>query len=96
MLFRSGEGGYIRDKAYLATVESFDKETGRAVLLQRNKVSEGEHARVISPSKGFCDIVLSDLRNENGEKIECAPHPKMRYSVAAPFELHPGDIVSGV
>lgn len=91
-----GEGGYIRDKAYLATVESFDKETGRAVLLQRNKVSEGEHARVISPGKGFRDIVLSDLRNENGEKIECAPHPKMRYSVAAPFELHPGDIVSGV
>lgn len=91
-----GEGGYIRDKAYLATVESFDKETGRAVLLQRNKVSEGEHARVISPGKGFRDIVLSDLRDENGEKIECAPHPKMRYSVAAPFELHPGDIVSGV
>ena len=91
-----GEGGYIRDKAYLATVESFDKETGRAVLLQRNKVSEGEHARVISPGKGFCDIVLSDLRDENGEKIECAPHPKMRYSIAAPFELYPGDIVSGV
>ncbi len=91
-----GEGGYIRDKAYLATVESFDKETGRAVLLQRNKVSEGEHARVISPGKGFRDIVLSDLRDENGEKIECAPHPKMLYSVAAPFELHPGDIVSGV
>ena len=91
-----GEGGYIRDKAYLATVESFDKETGRAVLLQRNKVSEGEHARVISPGKGFRDIVLSDLCDENGEKIECAPHPKMLYSVAAPFELHPGDIVSGV
>ncbi len=91
-----GEGGYIRDKAYLATVESFDKEIGRAVLLQRNKVSEGEHARVISPGKGFRDIVLSDLRDENGEKIECAPHPKMLYSVAAPFELHPGDIVSGV
>lgn len=91
-----GEGGYIRDKAYLATVESFDKETGRAVLLQRNKVSEGEHARVISPGKGFRDIVLSDLCDENGEKIECAPHPKMLFSVAAPFELHPGDIVSGV
>ena len=91
-----GEGGYIRDKAYLATVESFDKETGRAVLLQRNKSSEGEHVRVISPGKGFRDIVLSDLRNENGEKIECAPHPKMRYSIAAPFELYPGDIVSGV
>ena len=91
-----GEGGYIRDKAYLATVESYDEKTGRALLLQRNKVCEGEHAQVISPGKGFRDIVLNDLRDENGEKIECAPHPKMLYSISAPFPLSCGDIVSGI
>lgn len=91
-----GEGGYIRDKAFLATVESYDCQTGRAVLLQRNKVSEGDVAQIISPGKSFAEIVLRDLRDEKGEKIESAPHPKMLYSVEAPFEFRQGDIIRGV
>ncbi len=91
-----GEGGYIRDKAFLATVESYDPETKRATLVQRNKVVEGEKAQVISPGKSFEEIRLCDLRDTDGNSIESAPHPKMLYTIAAPFELHPGDIIRGI
>lgn len=90
------EGGYVREKAFLATVESYDAESGRCTLLQRNKTVEGETVRVISPFKAAKEMVLSDMRDEKGNPIPSSPHPKMLYSVKAPFELSPGDILCGL
>ncbi len=90
------EGGYIREKAFLATVESYDKESGRCTLLQRNKTNEGETVRIISPFKSAREFVLEDMRDEKGNSIPSSPHPKMLYSVKAPFEMHEGDILCGL
>lgn len=90
-------GGYIKEKAFLATVESFDPKTGRAVLIQRNKAVCGEKAEIISPGKSARKFIFDDMQNENGEKIESAPHPQMRYSVKIPpdFDISTGDIIRG-
>ena len=32
--------GYLKEKGYLAVVDSYDEETGRAVLIQKNKFCE--------------------------------------------------------
>ncbi len=90
------EGGYVREKAFLATVESYDEATGRCVLLQRNKTSVGDLVNVISPFKKPRTMLLEDMKNEAGEAIESSPHPKMLYSVKAPFPLREGDILCGV
>ena len=90
------EGGYIREKAFLATVEEYDAETCRCTLLQRNKTSEGERVRVISPFLEAREMVLEDMRDEKGEPIPSSPHPKMLYSVKAPFEMKVGDILCGI
>lgn len=90
------EGGYIREKAFLATVEEYDAKTGRCTLLQRNKTSEGERVRVISPFIEAREMVLEDMRDEKGEPIPSSPHPKMLYSVKAPFEMKVGDILCGI
>lgn len=90
------EGGYIREKAFLATVESYDAESGRCTLLQRNKTYEGERVRLISPFKEAREIVLEDMRDEKGVSIPSSPHPKMLYSVKAPFEVKAGDIICGI
>lgn len=90
------EGGYIREKAFLATVESYDKESGRCTLLQRNKTVEGEKVRVISPFKDVREFILEDMKDERGNSIPSSPHPKMLYSVKAPFELQEGDILCGL
>ncbi len=90
------DGGYIRDKAFLATVESYDEATGRAVLYQRNKALNGEECQLVSPGVKTRNIVLEDMRDMDGNAIESAPHPQMRFSVKAPFQLKYGDIVRGM
>ncbi len=89
------DGGYIRDKAFIATVESYDELTKKAVLIQRNKALNGESCELISPGVKTRDIILSGMKNENGEDIDSCPHPMMRFSIDAPFELKFGDIVRG-
>lgn len=90
------DGGYIREKSFLATVEHYDKATDRCILLQRNKVVEGETVRLISPFKPIRKFSLEDMKDEKGNKISSAPHPKMLYSIKAPFEMNVGDILCGV
>ncbi len=90
------EGGYIREKAFLATVESYDVESGRCTLLQRNKTVEGEKVRIISPFKASRELILEDMRDEKGNSIPSSPHPKMLYSVKAPFAMQEGDILCGI
>lgn len=88
-------GGYIKEKAFLATVESFDPATMRATLIQRNKAVNGNEADIITPGGMAKSFVLCDMRNEAGEPIESAPHPQMRFSVEMPFEVKVGDIIRG-
>ena len=88
--------GYMVEKAFLATVESYDEATGRATLIQRNKTTDGMEAELLTPGKTGVRFCLTDMRDQSGEPIESAPHPKMRYTVAAPFEMRPGDIIRSV
>lgn len=89
------DGGYIRDKAFLASVESYDAETGRAVLYQRNKAVDGEECELVSPGVKTRPLTLCDMRDMDGNPIESAPHPQMKFSIKAPFTLKYGDIVRG-
>ena len=85
--------GYLLEKAYLATVESWDSESGRAVLIQKNKMLDNSLVECLTPGQTGRQLLATDMRDEKGEKIESAPHPMMRFSVKVPFELHPGDII---
>jgi len=88
-------GGYIKEKAFLATVERFDAETGRAYLIQRNKAVCGDEAEIITPGGCARKFILEDMQNEKGEPIESAPHPQMIFSVKMPFDVKVGDIIRG-
>lgn len=98
--------GYIRDKAYFATALCADaplpapleciKETADGVLypfVQRNKVKEGDSAEMITPGKTGCAFRISELYSEDGERIESAPHPAMKFYARVPFDVKEGDIM---
>ena len=97
--------GYIRDKAYFATAVEYaeseipssleyENENGRiALFMQKNKVSLGDAAEVISPGFIGRAFVVNELYGEKGEPIESAPHPFMKFWVRAPFEVREGDIM---
>ena len=87
--------GYIREKAYIATAVAYDAESGYATFIQRNKVSRGERAELISPGMIGRGFDVDEILSESGEPIESAPHPAMLFKVKMPFEVKPGDIMRG-
>ena len=88
--------GYLRDKAYLAVVVEYDASTGLALMSQRNKMTRGDSAELLSPGKTGRALVVSDLFNEQSEPIDSTPHPYMQFYMKTPFVVKPGDILRGV
>ena len=97
--------GYIREKAYFATAlsdeelplpEGLEKENERGRLypfIQRNKVSLGDSAEMISPRKIGRAFTVVELYDETGAPIESAPHPSMKFFARVPFAVSAGDIM---
>ncbi len=97
--------GYIREKAYFATSlgidalplpEGLDRVTEDGTLypfMQKNKVSVGDFAEIISPSKIGEPFKVACLYDEKGAPLESAPHPSMKFFVRVPFEVRAGDIM---
>ena len=92
----ASDNGYLKEKAYLAVVVSYDAESGRAVLTQRNKLSEGQSVALLTLGKIGIPFVIEGLKNEEGEDIPSAPHPYMTFSAKMPFTVKPGDIIRGM
>ena len=85
--------GYIKEKAYLAVVSSYDEESGIATLTQRNKLSVGESAELLTPGRVGIPFTVGDMYDEAGEPIPSAPHPYMTFRMRMPFAVKAGDIV---
>lgn len=66
---------YIRTCEFIGTVLDYDRETKIATIEQRNKFSVGEQIEIMQP-KGYFKYTIENIEDENGNKIESAPHPK--------------------
>ena len=101
--------GYLREKAYFSTATEYVEEEANVILangvpmeteegrlyrfIQRNKVSAGECAEMISPGKIGRGFTVEELYAPSGERIESTPHPSMIYWCRVPFEVYEGDIM---
>jgi len=95
--------GYIREKAYFATVledtalpEGFVRENEKGVLcrlIQRNKVSLGDAAELLSPNRVGVPLTVTELYDAEGNPIACAPHPQMIFYTRLPHHASAGDIL---
>ncbi len=85
--------GYVREKAYIGVVKRYDAETGRATVIQRNKVAVGETVEVITPGSVGRAFPVTDLQDADGTPLDSAPHPLMTFSLPVPFPVREGDIL---
>ncbi len=85
--------GYIKDKAFLAVVESY--ADGVATLTQRNKFSVGDGIELLTPGRCGIPLTAEALYNEAGEPIDSVPHPYMTFKMPTPFPMKAGDIIRG-
>ncbi|MBE6701107.1 MAG: U32 family peptidase [Ruminococcaceae bacterium] len=86
--------GYIKEKAFLATVEDYCSDTGLALCRQRNKMYLTE-CEIISPGsvgKTFTPCLMTD---EKGNPIDSTPHAGMLFYLKMPFDVKKGDIIRG-
>ncbi len=101
--------GYIREKAYFSTATEYDEAELAAVtaagipaenaegrlyrFVQRNKLSAGEGAELISPGAVGRAFTVRELYAPDGSALESTPHPSMPYWCRVPFAVQPGDIL---
>ena len=85
--------GYIKEKAYLAVVVSYDAETGEALLTQRNKMSVLDSAELLTPGKTGIPLTVGELYDIEHNPINSAPHPYMSFYMKMPFAVKAGDII---
>ncbi len=81
-------GGYVREWDVAAIAEKW--ENGVLYASQRNRFFEGDELEVMIKGQKPIKISVANLKNENGEKIDNAPHPMMKFTVDCPVEIPAG------
>lgn len=100
--------GYIREKAYFGIACEMSEEERcvkktldsecigdgeYCLFMQKNKVSVGERAELLTPGHVGRALPVTDMRDATGTPIESAPHPFMHFFVKLPFAAREGDIL---
>lgn len=84
---------YIRDYELAAIVKSYDQETGRMTVTQRNRFFEGDELEIIQPMKPYIKFTASDMTDKEGNKINVAPHAEMIVAMNAPEPVCEGAMI---
>lgn len=85
------DGGYKREWNVSADILSSDGKMVTGIL--RNRFFEGDILEVMDVNKEPFEVEVRNLTDENGEKIENAPHPMMKFSFVCDKEITPGAIL---
>ncbi|HEY5560507.1 MAG TPA: U32 family peptidase [Clostridiaceae bacterium] len=84
---------YIREYDIVGIVKEYDKEVGRYIIEQRNKVFDNDKVEVLSPFKSIFEISLTDMKDIDNNKILSAPRAQMLFTFKSNEELKSGDML---
>ena len=83
---------YVKEYTYLGIVGETNKE-GLYHIEQRNKFSVGETIEVMKPDGTNILAVVKAIKNEDGENMDSAPHPKQQLYIDLGVGLDKYDIL---
>lgn len=84
---------YIRDYDIVGIVKSYDKEKALAVIEQRNKLFQGDKVEILRPEGDNFEIIIKDLKDEEGNTIESTPRAQMIYTIYCDTKLQENDML---
>lgn len=85
---------YIRNYDFVGKVIEYDADTRIAKIEQRNNFRAEDEIEIFGPgSTGFFTQIVGDMKNEEGERIEVAPHAQMTVSIRTAHPVAPGDLL---
>ena len=67
---------YIRNYDFIGIVKDYDKENDLYIVEQRNKMNVNDKIEIIGPYKETMNGEILEMYDENGEKIDSAPHAR--------------------
>lgn len=82
------DGGYVREWDVAAVSENW--ENGVLYASQRNRFFEGDELEIMIKGVKPVTVTVNNLKNENGELIDNAPHPMMKLSFDCPIDVPKG------
>lgn len=88
-----GSSAYIRTYDIIGVVKEYDSESKKAVIEQRNKVFEGDIIEVLRPVGDNFEVVLSNIRDLEGNKLESTPQAQMIYTINTEIQLREDDLL---
>ncbi len=83
--------GYIRTCDIIGVVE--ECKDGKVYCTQRNKFFDGDSVEILQPKSKPETVIISDLKDENGENIETANHSMMKFSFKNEKTFQKGSII---
>jgi len=84
---------YAREYTFTGIVKRYDKDTGIALVEQRNKMSVGETIEVFGPGREPFEQVLSHMTDEEGTLLHTAPHPQQMLLIKMDQMVQPNDML---
>lgn len=84
---------YVKNAEIVGIVRQYDETTKIATIEQRNKVFDNDTVDVLRAKGDIFSVVLKDMTEDNGEKIESAPRAKMLFKVRVDIPLREKDII---
>lgn len=74
---------YEQTHDFVGIVTGYDAEKKRAYFEQRNNVKAGEPLELLMPDGSTMPFVLTEMLDEAGTSIDCAPHAQQKFSAAS-------------
>ena len=80
---------YEQTHDFVGIVTGYDAAGQRAFFEQRNNVKAGEPLELLMPDGRLMPYVLTEMQDEEGVAIDCAPHAQQKFSAHSDVELLP-------
>lgn len=87
------KSSYIRDYDIIGIVQSYDPETGTAVVEQRNHFRVGDTVELMRRRIDDAELVITAISDLEGNPRDTAPHPQERVRISLPVPAEPMDIL---
>ncbi|WP_423805573.1 peptidase U32 family protein [Phascolarctobacterium faecium] len=84
---------YEQTHDFVGIVLAYDAAAKRAYIEQRNNVKNGEILELLMPDGELFPLTLEDMRNADGESIDCAPHAQQKFSIVSDRALMPDSLL---
>ena len=84
---------YEQTHDFVGIVLAYDAAAKRAYIEQRNNVKNGEVLELLMPDGELFPLTLEDMRNADGESIDCAPHAQQKFSIVSDRALMPDSLL---